>query len=101
MNGFRCLMSDFLMSDIKGLNRQKLCSESFEKYKRIELLREMLPGAKRIGLLGDPNDPRLAGERNALAPVATALGLTIIVGEASNPVEFDAAVAKLIGQASM
>ena len=40
MNGFRCLMSDFLMSDIKGLNRQKLCSESFEKYKRIELLRE-------------------------------------------------------------
>ena len=66
--------------------------------KRIELLREMLPGAKRIGLLGDPNDPRLAGERNALAPVATALGLTIIVGEASNPVEFDPAVARLIGQ---
>ena len=65
--------------------------------KRIELLREMLPGAKRIGLLGDPNDPRLAGERSALAPVATALGMTIVVGEASNPVEFDPAVARLIG----
>ncbi len=66
--------------------------------KRIELLREILPGTKRIGLLGDPNDPRLAGERSALAPVATALGMTLIVGEASNPVEFDPAVARLIGQ---
>ena len=66
--------------------------------KRVELLREMLPGAKRVGLLGDPNDPRMSTERNALTPLATAFGLTIIVGEASNPVEFDAAVAKLIGQ---
>ena len=66
--------------------------------KRVELLREILPAAKRIGLLGDPNDPRLNIDRNALVPVAKALGLTIVVGEASNPVEFDAAVAKLIGQ---
>ena len=66
--------------------------------KRVELLHEILPGAKRFGLLGDPNDPRLNIDRNALAPVAAALGLTIIVGEASNPVEFDAAVARLIGQ---
>ena len=66
--------------------------------KRVGLLREMLPGAKRIGLLGDPTDPRLTIKRNALAPVAKARGLTIVVGEASNPAEFDAAVAKLIGQ---
>jgi putative ABC transport system substrate-binding protein len=66
--------------------------------KRVELLRQILPGAKRIGLLGDPTDPRLAHERGVLVPVASALGLTIVVGEASNPVEFDAAVAKLIGQ---
>ena len=66
--------------------------------KRVELLRQILPGAKRIGLLGDPTDPRLKFDRDALAPVATALGLTIVVAEASNPVEFDAAVAKLIGQ---
>ena len=66
--------------------------------KRIELLREMVPGIKRIGLLGDPNDPRLANEHKALTPVAIALGLTLIVGEATNPAEFDAAVARLIGQ---
>ena len=66
--------------------------------KRVELLREILPGAKRIGLLGDPKDPRLALDRNALVPVADALGLTIIVAEASNPVEFDAAVARLLGE---
>ena len=66
--------------------------------KRVELLREILPGAKRIGLLGDPTVPYWTLDRNALAPVATALGLMIVVGEASNPVEFDAAVAKLIAQ---
>ena len=66
--------------------------------KRVELLRQMLPGAKHIGLLGDPNDPRLAGDRNALTPVAAALGLTITVVEISSPLEFDAAVARMIGQ---
>ena len=65
--------------------------------KRIGLVRGMLPGAKRIGLLGDPTDQRMTIERNALAPVAKSRGLTIVVGEASNPAEFDAAVAKLIG----
>ena len=63
--------------------------------KRVQLLREILPTAKRIGLLGNPADPR---DQTALAPIATALGLTIVVSEASNPVELDAAVAKLIGQ---
>ena len=66
--------------------------------KRIELLREMLPGTRRIGLLGDPNDPRLAGERKAIAQVAAALGMTMVVAEASSPAEFDPAVARLIGQ---
>ena len=66
--------------------------------KRVELLRQMLPGAKHIGLLGDPNDPRLAGDRNALTPVAAALGLTITVVEISSPLEFDAAVARMIWQ---
>jgi putative ABC transport system substrate-binding protein len=66
--------------------------------KRIELLHEMLPAAKRIGFLGDPSDVRFNIERAALAPAAQTLGLTIVVGGASNPVEFDAAVDMLIGQ---
>jgi putative ABC transport system substrate-binding protein len=66
--------------------------------KHIELLREILPGAKRLGLLGDPTDPRTKVDRAVLAPVAAALGLMTFVAEASSPADFDAAVAKLIGQ---
>ena len=66
--------------------------------KRIELLHEMLPGAKRIGFLGDSSDARFKIDRAALAPAAKTLGLTMVVAEASNAVEFDAAVAMLIGQ---
>ena len=66
--------------------------------KRLELLHEILPAAKRIGLLGDSLDPRLTSDRTALMPVASALGLTLIVREASDPVEFDAAVASLMEQ---
>ena len=66
--------------------------------KRVEMVHQTLPAAKRIGFLGDPRDARFHIDRTALAPAATALDLTIVVGEASNPVEFDAAVAKLIVQ---
>jgi putative tryptophan/tyrosine transport system substrate-binding protein len=66
--------------------------------KRVELLREILPGAKRIGFLGDPAEPFTTVDRNALARMASALGLTILVADASNPAEFDSAVAKLTGQ---
>lgn len=66
--------------------------------KRIELLRQILPGIKTLGLVGDPNDPRLALDRDAISSMPAALGLTLIVGEASNPVEFDAAMARLVAQ---
>lgn len=65
--------------------------------KRIELLRQIVPSAKRIGFLGDPTEPTSTLDRNALAPVALTLGLTIVVGEASSADEFDAAAAKLMG----
>ena len=64
--------------------------------KRVELLREMLPGVKRLGLLGDPNDPTTTLDQVALAPVAASLGLTLMVARASNAAEFDAAIATLI-----
>jgi putative tryptophan/tyrosine transport system substrate-binding protein len=66
--------------------------------KLLELLHEMLPGAKRIGFLGDPTEPIPAGDRAKLAHAATALGLTLIEVEISSASELDAAVAKLIGQ---
>ena len=66
--------------------------------KRLELLHEILPGAKRVGLLSDPTEPTSAIDRTRLALAATALGLTIVVAEASNPAELDASIAKLIEQ---
>jgi putative tryptophan/tyrosine transport system substrate-binding protein len=66
--------------------------------KRVELLLEIMPGARRLGLLGDPTETSFVADRNALASVAPALGLTIVVAEASSPAEFDSAAGKLLGQ---
>jgi ABC-type uncharacterized transport system substrate-binding protein len=64
--------------------------------KRLELLHEMLPAARRIGFLCDPAEATWTSERSGLDRAATALGLTIVVGEVSNPRGFDAAVARLV-----
>ena len=66
--------------------------------KLIELLSEIQPRAKRIGYLGDPNDPRSKVDRSAMVSVASARGLTIIVAEASRPTQLGAAVTGLIAQ---
>ncbi len=64
--------------------------------KRIQLLREILPGVKRIGRLLDPADPAGRLAQQEFAPVAAALGLTITITEPANPAEFDGAVARLV-----
>ena len=64
--------------------------------KRLELLREILPGVKRLGILTDPTDPNSRTDQAALSPLASGLGLAIVVADASNPVAFEAAVAKLV-----
>jgi putative ABC transport system substrate-binding protein len=64
--------------------------------KRVELLWEIVPSVRRIGLLGDAGNPTTKGEQQALVPLAASLGLTFFVAEASNPVEFDAAIARLV-----
>jgi len=66
--------------------------------KRLELLHEMLPGAKRVGLLSDPTEPLSTADRTRRVLAATALGLTVVVVEMSSAGELDAAVAKLFGQ---
>ena len=66
--------------------------------KRLQLLREAMPGVKRLGLIGNPDDPRLKLDRTALERVTSALGVTLIVAEASSPAGVDAAVASLIRQ---
>ncbi|MEP6601814.1 MAG: ABC transporter substrate-binding protein [Nitrospirota bacterium] len=66
--------------------------------KRLELLHEMLPAARRIGFLGDPNEASWKSERSKIDQAARALGLTMVIGEVSNPAEFDAAVAMLMAK---
>jgi len=65
--------------------------------KRVELLREILPGIKRLGWLGDLTDPTTKIERQTIVPMAASLGLTSVFAEAMNSADFDAAVARLIG----
>ncbi len=64
--------------------------------KRVQLLREMLPGLRRLGMVGSPNDASTQRDRLTLAPVISSMGLSLIVAEAANPGEFDAAMGKLI-----
>src|SRR5205823_1162403 len=63
--------------------------------KRIQLLREILPEVRRIGLLGNPLDPGSIADQAAIAPLVSALGLTLVVADATNPAEFDASVQSL------
>ena len=64
--------------------------------KRIELLRGIFPTAKHLGFLHDATDPATKFAKQALAPLATSWGLTLSYAGASNPVEFDAAVGRLV-----
>ena len=45
--------------------------------RRVQLLRELLPKARRIGLIGDVNDPTVRLEHAALAALDPALGIAI------------------------
>lgn len=66
--------------------------------KRVQLLRELMPRAKRIGWLGDATDRATRFEYEAFAPLAATLGVTIVFAEAANPAAAEAAVASLIDQ---
>lgn len=49
--------------------------------KRIQLIREALPGAKRIAVLAQPQHPGDRGERRASESAAAALGLSLVYFE--------------------
>lgn len=68
--------------------------------KRLQLLRETLPDLRRIGLLANSADAGSKADENALMPIARAIGLTIIVVNATNPADFETAVDSLIRQKS-
>ena len=67
--------------------------------KRLELLREILPRARRVGILFDPTESRQSDAFIRITDqAATALGLTIVWANVSQPSELDTAVARLSAQ---
>jgi putative ABC transport system substrate-binding protein len=65
--------------------------------KRLETLREALPGAKRVGLLFDARGVTSVAERNAYEKAAAALGLTLIAGGFADAREVESAIGALLG----
>jgi putative ABC transport system substrate-binding protein len=67
--------------------------------KRVELLHEILPGAKRIALLVNPNNPGLMQDNVRLSKVAVErLGLEMVVVGAGRESELEGAVAEAAQQ---
>ena len=61
--------------------------------KRLELLKEAVPGIMRVGFIVRPDDPTGADEIKEIPIVSSALGLTVRVLEARTPSDFEAAFA--------
>jgi putative ABC transport system substrate-binding protein len=63
--------------------------------KLMQVLREVLPSAKRLGFLNDPNDPRARIDLAAGKQAAAAMGMTLVVSDAASDTTLSAAVARL------
>ena len=66
--------------------------------KLLQVLREILPSATRLGLLNDPGDPRARIDLAAAGPAAKALGMTVVVSNVTSPTGLRAGVARLVDQ---
>ena len=66
--------------------------------KRLQLLRELLPHARRIGFIGDQSDPTVRLEYAALESLNPAMNLTLVRADAASAAEFDAAMRRLVAQ---
>ncbi len=66
--------------------------------KRLEILRELVPNARVIALLVNPASAGAAAERRQLESLAGAIGVQILIVNADNVADIDAAFAKLAQQ---
>lgn len=57
--------------------------------KRIEILKEVLPGLKRVAIVAIPQHPGDQAERRASQAAANALGVTLVYFEARNSAQLD------------
>jgi hypothetical protein len=68
--------------------------------KRLDLMREIVPGASVFGVLVNPKFPPATNQRHALEAAATKTGRTIFVVEASDDAELEAASRRCCRRAS-
>ena len=66
--------------------------------KRLELLHEMVPAAKSIGILVNPTNPKVEADVKQAEAAARILGVRLAAVNASTPSEMEAAFAILAGQ---
>jgi putative ABC transport system substrate-binding protein len=66
--------------------------------KRLELLRDVVPAGALIGVLVNPKNPSAASETQDLQAAARALGQRVLVQNAGNDSEIDAAFANFVQQ---
>ncbi|PWT88201.1 MAG: hypothetical protein C5B56_09165 [Proteobacteria bacterium] len=62
--------------------------------KQLELLKEVVPGIARVGIMVDPSDSNSTEPLKSLPDVSRALGLAISVIEARTPADFEPAFAR-------
>ena len=64
--------------------------------KRVQLLREIMPSVKRVGVLRDPRDPTQNGAMAALAQAVAALGVMIVPTDFIDATDIDVAISRQI-----
>ena len=66
--------------------------------KQMELAREVVPGAMKVGLLGNTNDPKGPPQRNELEEAGHSLKVKVIFSELRNLEELDSAMSFLTNE---
>jgi putative ABC transport system substrate-binding protein len=66
--------------------------------KQIEVARELVSGATRIGVLGNMNDPKAPPQRDELVEAARTLGLTVVVHDLNGADGLRGAIEALAGE---
>ena len=66
--------------------------------KQMELAREVVPDASRIGVLNDANDPKAAPQWEELQAVGRTLGVTLTAAEVRTPDDLVSAIQALANQ---
>ena len=61
-------------------------------------MRALLPRARRVGLVGDPSDPRFDIDRSALAPLLAAAGMSLMAVPVHNPPSLESGLLQLVNQ---